>query len=234
MTWIAGADGCRAGWFRVSLCPASGELRFDLVADARGLVTVEPAPSVLAVDVPIGLSDAGPRACDAAARRLLGRPRASSVFPPPIRAALGAGSRVEASRITEARDGRRVGAQAFGIYSKIREMDALLQSDSDLCRSVFEVHPEVSFLAWSGAPIDASKKSAEGRAARRALVESRYGRGVPERARSNHPRAELADDDVLDAFATLWTAERIHRHAETKLPAHPPRDSCGLPMEIVY
>ena len=42
------------------------------------------------VDIPIGLRDdtPAPRSCDTAARKLLGRNRASSVFPAPIRAIL--------------------------------------------------------------------------------------------------------------------------------------------------
>jgi len=52
--------------------------------------------AVLAIDIPIGLLD-GPRACDKAARKLLGQPRGSSVFPALSRPALGAQTYPEAS-----------------------------------------------------------------------------------------------------------------------------------------
>lgn len=44
----------------------------------------------------------------------------------------------------------------------------------------------------------------------------------------------VADDDVLDAIAVLWTATRIARGEGRGLPDPPPRDPTGLPMEIVY
>jgi predicted RNase H-like nuclease len=192
-----------------------------------------PCPTIVAVDIPIGLPHAGPRACDAAARRLLGRPRASSVFSAPIRPALAASSRAEAARITQETDGRRVGAQAFGIYAKVRETDQYMSpSRQNVMR---EVHPEVSFRAWNnGIPIAAGKRTSEGLATRRALVEAHFGRAAFEQARSVAPRRQLADDDIVDAFAALWTAHRISEGTATTLPDEPPRDARGLRMEIVF
>ena len=48
-------------------------------------------------------------------------------------------------------------------------------------------------------------------------------------------RRELAsnEDDILDAFAALWTAERIALGISQTIPAVPPKDSFGLRMEIV-
>ena len=50
-----------------------------------------PAPAVFSIDIPIGLTDSGPRQCDIQARRLLGARRGTSVFPAPIRPALKCG-----------------------------------------------------------------------------------------------------------------------------------------------
>ncbi len=232
--WIAGTDGCRAGWLRVSLQRGTGELRFDVLGSAEALVETPPRPAVLGADVPIGLSEAGPRECERAARRALGRPRGSSVFPAPVRAAVGARTREQAARITEAIDGRRVGAQSFGIYPKIAEMDALLRRKPDLRQVVREVHPEVSFAAWAGRPMAASKKTRAGRSARLRLVEAHFGPGVFERPRSGWLVKQVAHDDILDAFAALWTAERIACGEADTLPAEPPVDAAGLRMEIVY
>lgn len=44
---------------------------------------------VVVVDSPIGLTAAGQRTCDRAARATLGRPRGSSVFSAPVRSVLG-------------------------------------------------------------------------------------------------------------------------------------------------
>lgn len=234
MTWVAGVDGCRAGWFRVARDPASGELRFDVVREARELLGAPPVARVVAIDVPIGLPARGPRPCDAAAREILG-PRRSSVFPAPIRSALAARTRESASRITARADGRRVGVQAWGIYPKIREVDALLRADPRARRRLREAHPEVCFWAWNGRrPMQAPKRSPEGRRERLALVEAWLGPDLLRRARGGRPKRDLADDDVLDAVATLWTAHRILAGRALRLPRAPARDAVGLPMHIVF
>lgn len=204
---------------------------------APALIETDPRPAIVALDIPIGLPDAGRRACDDEARARLGWPRRNSVFPAPIRPALDARDRAHAARITERADGRRVGAQAWALYPKIRDVDAWLRESASARRAVYEVHPEVSFWHWNGGvPFVASKKSQAGHAQRRALVEQHYGRGIAARARAEtEPRVTwLADDDILDAFAALYTAERIARGEHATLPEAPPRDAAGLPMRIVY
>jgi predicted RNase H-like nuclease len=235
MVWVAGADGCRRGWFRASREMGSGELHFEVFREASELLRAAPCPRVLGLDIPIGLTESGPRACDAAARGVLRPLRASSVFPAPVRPALRAKTRVEASDITTRRDGRRVGTQAFALYPKIREVDALLGRSGEARARIREVHPEVCFWAWNGGePMRASKKKPAGIRQRRALAEAWLGSGVLARARAKHPRAELADDDILDAIAALWTATRIAEGRARTLPAAPPVDATGLRMEIVY
>lgn len=77
MRRIAGADGCRAGWLRVERL-ADGELEAAVLSTDQ-LVANALEFAVLTIDIPIGLPDAGPRAVDVHARRLLG-PRGSSVL----------------------------------------------------------------------------------------------------------------------------------------------------------
>ena len=234
MTWLAGVDGCRAGWFRACRETATGELRFDVLQTATDLVRTEPHPEVVALDIPIGLPESGSRDCDLAARRVLG-PRRSSVFPAPVRAALASASREEASRITSEIDGRKVGTQAWAIYGKIQEVDEALRADARLRRSVREVHPEVCFWAWNGSqPMRWPKKRKAGNKERSLLAEHWLGSNVLVRARGSHPKKDLADDDVLDSIAGLWTAHRIESGAYRTFPEIPPRDGAGLPMEIVY
>jgi predicted RNase H-like nuclease len=173
MPWVAGADGCKRGWLRALRETDTGILHFDVVDDARGLLRSEPRPIVLAIDIPIGLTHAGPRDCDRMARERLGWPRRNSVFPAPIRSALAARTREEASRLTQERDGRRVSTQAWAIYAKIRAVDEFLRSNEDAKRRFREVHPEVSFCAWNGhRPIVPGKKTREGRRLRLDLVEN--------------------------------------------------------------
>ena len=233
MDWLAGVDGCPGGWFCALRETHSGALRFEIFARAADLLTCAPRPALLALDIPIGLPDVGPRACDREARARLG-PRRSSVFPAPIRAAVVAPTQREASAITLRTDGRRVAAQAFGIFAKVREVDEALCREPALREIVREVHPELSFWAWNGrVPLAAAKRTPAGLRERLALVEAWLGAGILARARGGHARRALADDDILDAIAALWTAHRIAAGEAETLPAVPPRDTRGLPMQIV-
>lgn len=234
MVWVAGADGCRRGWFRASRETGTGELRFDVYEEASALLRAAPSPRVLGLDIPIGLPEQGRRACDEAARDVLG-PRRSSVFAAPIRAALRAASREDASRITFECDGRRVSTQAWGIYPKIRSVDMLLTVSPEARARIREVHPEVCFWAWNaGQPMPASKKTRAGSLRRRRLVEGWLGTGVVASARRRVAKRDVTDDDLLDALAALWTATRIVAGQARTLPAVPPVDATGLRMEIVY
>src|SRR4029077_5268811 len=114
--------------------------------------------AVVAVDVPIGLTESGPRECDVEARRVLGAPRASSVFPAPVRACLSATTYAQACEAHHRADGRRMSRQAFGILNKIREVNEMLMRDTRLQSRVREVHPEVCFAHWNrGKPMSHRK-----------------------------------------------------------------------------
>jgi predicted RNase H-like nuclease len=235
MPWVAGVDGCRAGWVRVSRELASGELRLDAIPSEREIVTREPRARVIALDIPIGLPERGSRECDLRARAVLGRPRGSSVFPAPLRSALEAATHDEASAITEAIDGRRMSIQAFAILPKVRAIDELLAMSPEARQRVREVHPELSFWAWNDrSSLRHSKRAAAGARERLALAERWLGRDLLPRLRGSHSKREIGDDDVLDAIAALWTAHRIARGAAETLPRSPLRDRRGLPMQIVF
>jgi predicted RNase H-like nuclease len=227
----AGVDGCRAGWLCVTR-DAAGEIASACYASAEALFAQQPRPDVLAIDVPIGLLERGARACDRAARALLAKRRAS-VFPAPPRAALAAATWAEACAIRQRLEGKRISKQAWAIVAKIREVDDALRREPARARWVREVHPELCFARWSGAPLAHRKKTTAGRAARLALVTQCFGREAFAAARLRHPRRDAADDDLLDAFAALWSAERILRGDALSLPPSPPRDARGLRMEIV-
>jgi predicted RNase H-like nuclease len=234
MVWVAGADGCKRGWFRAARETGSGELRFDVFREASELLRAPPSPRVLGLDIPIGLPKSGARACDLEARLVLGA-RRSSVFPAPIRPALRAETRAQASEITLRCDGRRVSSQAFALYRKIHEVDRLLVTSGEARARIREVHPEVCFWAWNGGEaMRAAKKTPAGRRQRRQLAEKWLGVGAWARARKSFLARDVADDDLLDAIAALWTATRIAEGRARTLPEKPPVDATGLRMEIVY
>ncbi|MGH8472253.1 MAG: DUF429 domain-containing protein [Gammaproteobacteria bacterium] len=237
--WLAGVDGCRGGWFALLFhlahaSPVLAGLRFVLCRSLSELVNLPENPSPIALDIPVGLLDqaqTGGRSCDRAARALLGRGRASSVFTPPTRAALQARSYPEAMRL----NGAGMSKQAFHLMAKIRDVDALMQPA--LQQRIFEAHPELAFVALAGHPMRHKKKTPAGAREREALVAPCFGDHFiePHAARKCYPRSRVALDDVLDAYALAITASRLHGGSAVRLPeSKPERDGNGLRMEIWY
>ena len=238
--WIAGVDGCPGGWLVVLR-------RLDDPASAKALIVsrfsdvlaLPEAPRLIAVDMPIGLaerSSLGGRHCDVEARANLGQ-RQSSVFAVPSRAAV---METDYRRACDAAFAtsvppRMVAKQTFNLFSKIREIDALMTPA--LQERIVEVHPELAFWALNGEqPLAVAKKVKSrshppGLALRRDLLErTGYDRAFLEA----HPfrRADAGRDDLLDATVCSWTAARIVGGTARRLPADPPRDARGLRMEI--
>jgi predicted RNase H-like nuclease len=191
-------------------------------------------PAAIAVDMPIGLLERaapGGRACDRAARALLGRPRASSVFSPPTRPALVNDGYADAM----ARNGAGMSKEAYNILPKIRELDALLTPGAQ--SGVFEAHPELVFRALAGHPMRHNKKTPAGRRERLRCLRPAFGAAFrdPLRARLELGAGKVAVDDVIDAYALAHAARRIQTGQATRLPQGPaPVDARGLRMEIWY
>jgi predicted RNase H-like nuclease len=177
---------------------------------------------LVGIDMPIGLIDGPPRACDVEARRYL-RPRGSSVFPAPPRAALRCSDYRAALAIARDATGRGISKQTFNIMPKIAELDSLLDESTRL--RVIEVHPECAFRALSAGEVLPSKKTASGQALRQRLLADHFD--LPSRV---PPGAAL--DDMLDAYAVLWSANRFLR-GEHIVFGDGQRDARGLEMRIV-
>ncbi|MDW8326044.1 MAG: DUF429 domain-containing protein [Anaerolineales bacterium] len=231
MTYVVGVDGCRGGWVVIGRDPATGCLTAQVCAHACELRTLKPLPEVIAIDIPIGLPARGARECDRAARRLLGRGRGSSVFAAPARPMLAARDYGEACRLGQHINGRKLSKQTFNLFPKIREVDVLVRGKP--FAQIREVHPEVCFYFLNGErPLTPSKKTPAGQAARRKLLKAHFGPAVDAvLARQRELRVQA--DDLLDALAALWTAERIAHGQALTLPTEPPHDEHGLRMEIV-
>jgi predicted RNase H-like nuclease len=229
-----GVDGCKAGWFAVER--TRDGFAFAVHAGPRELIAAHAAARVIAVDVPIGLSERSPRAPDRDARAFVGRSRASSIFSAPVRGVLGATTYAEALRLhRRLDDGRGLSAQAFGILPKIRAWDEALRSDADARARVFEIHPEVSFAALNGdVGLAAGKKTAHGREQRLALLGRVFDEAAVRTLLASVARRVAAADDVLDAFAALWSAERIANGVARSLPPAPVLDANGWNVAIHY
>jgi predicted RNase H-like nuclease len=171
----------------------------------------------------------GPRACDEAARKLLGQPRGSSVFPAPCRSALGAQTYAEASSINRQKTTRGLSQQAWGIAPKIKQADDAITSDCQ--RWAFEVHPEVCFWALAGErPMAHGKKTKAGVSERLDLLRPVFP--DIEHFLQNRPR-NAEKDDLLDAAVAAWTALRICKD-EARRVCEAERDAKGLETTIWY
>ena len=228
-----GVDGAKSGW--VAVWRGGNGLDFDVYLSARRVIQAHSDAAVIAVDIPIGLSDRDGRAADVQARRFVGGKRASSIFSAPVRGILDAQTQVEASRRHREIDQRGFGAQAFAILPKIREWDDLLRSDPHACEQVREIHPEVSFAALAGGKgLLEGKRTREGEARRRTLLGTVFGDEAVESLLARVPRQWAATDDVLDALVALWSAQRIARGEARTLPESAVIDSCGMITAIHY
>jgi len=236
--WLAGVDGCPAGWLAIYKCLDNGALEAVLLKEFQELFNLAEKLVLAGVDMPIGLlSEARPggRECDQAARKVLGWPKSSSVFSPPVRAALGARTYQEAIRLNRESSpyGLGISRQAFGILPKLREMDSFITPRRQ--ETIKEVHPELSFRVLNNGRAVKEKKSGFAGIKARLEVLAVQGLDVYEKVRPQWPKKKVGDSDIVDAAAALLSAERVHSGRALRLPGDkPPRDKRGLLMEIWY
>lgn len=220
---LAGVVPCQKGWLVASGKLVGISLNPELpsvVASFAEVLDHIPAYTITAVFAPIGLgkkwTERG-RTCDREARDLVGWPHLGAIASPPGRVDLeGRGNAVGSvvnRRMTNA----------------IREVDEQMQPYRQ--RSVYAVHPELSFYQLNGdQPPKYSKQTAAGQRERRGLLLNRLSGTervldleIPGTTRGN----------LLDAVALLWTSRRIVAKAATRLPRDPEWDDSGLRMEWV-
>jgi predicted RNase H-like nuclease len=219
---VLGVDGWRGAWVGALL---DGR-RVTLLAlpDVSAVLAV-PGVELVAIDMPIGLSDDGVRTCDVEARRRLPG-AASSVFPAPVRPVLDATTHDEARTTSLAASGRSLSVQTFGLVPAIRALDDALGDPPD--PRVHEVHPELSFRALDGRVTD--RKAS--------------GSGLAQRIRALEPVMDvldaLADDrvglpvvDALDACAAAWSARRL-ADGRGECVGGGALDARGRPMRICW
>jgi predicted RNase H-like nuclease len=210
---VAGVDGCRGGW---------------VVATLRGwrvvpsFATIASEFALIGVDMPIGLPEGWRRDADRAAREFI-RPRGSCVFPTPPRSIIDHDDYAVANAASKARFGVGLTRQTFHLFPKIRDVDQSVDAASQ--HRFLEVHPECSFTAMTGRALT-PKRTAVGRREREEALATHVG-PVDQR-----PSAAVRPDDVLDAYAVLWTVLR-HRRGESRIFGGDETDRRGLVMRIV-
>jgi predicted RNase H-like nuclease len=231
MKKVGGVDGCPGGWLLViGAVDGKGPTTARVVRefDEIARMVKERALAAVAVDIPIGLPSMGSRACDLQARRFI-KSRRSSVFPAPIRRLLKHHRRdySEVLRISRKACDRGISKQAYYLLEKIAEVDHFVRGNR--AEETFEVHPECSFTEMAGHPMRHGKKTAAGKRERLSVLSPIF----PDVSEKLEDRAAgVGKDDVLDAYAALWTAGRWLR-GPYKILAGQERDRQGCPMRIV-
>jgi predicted RNase H-like nuclease len=201
-------------------------VRLLALPDVTAVLAV-PDVDVVAIDMPIGLSEDGVRACDVAARKLLAG-AGSSVFPTPVRAVLATDDYAGARKLsrTATDPPRAPSAQAFQLVRSIRALDDAL-GDPPTGR-VVEVHPELAFRRGLGGVTDRKGTA----------------RGTVQRLRALHAVMDVEDAladaptgvpmiDALDACAAAWSAQRIAA-SRGECVGDGTTDSRGRPMRICW
>ena len=236
---VVGVDGCAGGWFAVWAGPDTDGLEHELYDTLAELFAAHGEADRLLVDIPIGATNDGPRACDKEARDKLGI-RGVSVFPAPCRAVVDYSQQTDDDAATYSRANRLqrevldsgISQQAWNITDKIAEMDEYLrESVESLSVDVVESHPECCFAALNdGYPIAHAKSSQTGRAARFAVLDDEINgwENCYETACEKYLYKHVARDDIIDAMVLVAAG----RHPLESIPESPPEDD-DLPMQIV-
>jgi len=227
MVTVSGVDGGAGGWVFVHLNDGGFTGATFHATFGDGLSAV-PNAAVIGVDIPIGYAPdpRQRRRADTEARAALGR-RGSSVFPTPPREVLAARHYAAANARSRELTGRGISQQSYAIASKVLEVEPLAAAD----RRIYEVHPEVSFLALAGAPLEHSKHKWNGLLQRRALL-AEAGIQVPDDV--GEVGGVATPDDILDAAGAAWSAARIAAGAARSYPTPPERDINGRDIAIWY
>ena len=220
-----GLDGFSRGWVAVLLDGDSQNISF--YRDIAGALS---GPFDRAgIDIPIGMTEDGERACDLLAREKL-RPHASRVFTGARRWLWQEFSDPDQANLEALRRGQtRVSRQLWHLGRKIMEVDAFLRTHPPI--DVCEVHPELVFLRLNGSKPLPAKKSEEGDALRRRLLKRQGFRAIDRWLNEARVGTGAKRDDVLDACAVAIAA----RDPKGCLPAgEPSLDKYQLPMRIWF
>ena len=218
-----GLDGFSKGWVAVLLDGDLHEIRFcRCIAEALSIRFDRAA-----IDIPIGMTNDGERACDLLARERL-RPHSSRVFTGARRWLWTEFSDPDrANQDALQRGQKRVSRQLWHLGPKIMEVDKFVQANG--MHDIREAHPELVFLRLNGGKPLPSKKSEEGVCLRRRLLKREGIKAIDKWLTNERIGTGAKSDDVLDACAVAIAA----RDAANCVPEGiAPRDAYGLPMQI--
>ena len=191
---------------------------------------------LLVVGVPVGLDEEGDpeRECDRLAREHLGE-RADAIVTPPSREATRRRRYPAARRVHERTTGGDLSEAAFELAPAIAAVDELLQEVPESRHVLRGSHPELAFRALADEPLEHDRDTAGGYAERMRVLAD-HDRDAPPTVQSAAEaiaEANVPIHAVLDALVLAYTA-RPEGGDLRSLPADPPTDATGLPMELTY
>jgi predicted RNase H-like nuclease len=216
---LAGVDGCPDGWVAaIADWSPAGFAWVGWEVDRPGAALPALASTVV-IDIPMGLPAQGRRPLESVVRRRLSR-RGSCVFPTPVRSVLEATSYEEACALSRRDcDGLAISKQTFFLLPRIKDVDGV--------DGLIEGHPELTLSEMAGHVVLSKKRTLEGRHERTALLTEALGFPVAELIQR---RGSARPDDLLDAMALLWTAQRWATGTAIEFDDGP--DALGRPMRI--
>jgi predicted RNase H-like nuclease len=220
-----GLDGSNKGWVAVTI---DGDRRsIDFPSDISWLAMQRFDGA--AIDIPIGLSDDGVRACDQLARRELS-PYGSRVFSGARRWLWQEFTDPDLANTEAARRGqKKVSRQLWHLGPKIIEVDRFVCGHREF--DIREVHPELVFLHLNkGDPLP-SKHTEQGLALRHRLLTRVGFDELDDWLTTTRIGTGAKRDDVLDACAVAIAARDL---AGCLPEGHPARDPHDLPMQIWF
>ena len=218
-TYCIGIDGCKDGWVAV-YCPV---LAFDQ-AQAKHYTELSQLrndfikPSIIIIDIPIGLETNEPnRSCDIEARKFL-RNRSSTVFSPPCLEAIFSTDYNTAKEINLKRTGKSISKQSFFLSHKIRETKRFVEVEKQF--DIREGHPECSFAEYQGKPLTNNKKGMLGILQRQAIL-NKLNFNLFKLAKMLPINCGVKIDDLFDATILCWTASRVFSGSSRTFPNSP-------------
>jgi len=220
-----GLDGFSHGWVAVCLDGDEQTISFhSSVADA-----LSGRFDRAGIDIPIGMTEDGKRACDLAARDKL-RPHASRVFTGARRWLWQEFSDPDkANREAHRRGQKRVSRQLWHLGHRIMEVDDFLRAHRS--RDVREVHPELVFLRLNGSKPLPPKKTKAGDALRCGLLKRERIGEIDHWLSDARVGTGAKRDDVLDACAVAIAARDPAGHVPDGTPQF---DTYRVPMQIWF
>ncbi len=229
MQRITGVDGCKSGWLAVE---ANSDLSKAELHFAPNWNSVKRDAKIIAVDMPIGVSERGVRQCEVEARKLLS-PYASRVFKTLSRGALRFAQEDwnVANQWSKRQGFGGISKQIWNIRPKIKEIDRVITPE-DQAR-VFEAHPELAFARLNGGKALDSKHTPEGLDARKRLLVRQGFTNLDNWLQELRGKG-AKPDDLFDACVLVLTSRNILRGKARHLPEVVERDSRGLRMSIAY